>query len=211
MLICTVSLTLQEAMDVTVHNQYPDIELMSPVYFCNHEICHEYSVERTDVGDTMKIGFRFDIGLNEHGGILMCEVQRKGNKKSDHQSNTDTTSIEAVEDASKMMQLLVAWKFYRPRKYRIRIVLVEHCNELVLNEEKLAKLYDKIYNIPSEVYKWILKYDSIYKSTWLMRDNTVLEAVNETIREKGFELKITISKGVRNLDAMKPFWMDSTR
>jgi hypothetical protein len=111
-LMCITSLTLHEVMNVTVHNQYSDIELASPVYFCNCGTYNEYPIERTSNGITMKIGFRF--GLDKlPGGILMYELQRKGNTKSDHRSRgnakslrpprTDITSTNAVEDTSKMM------------------------------------------------------------------------------------------------------------
>jgi hypothetical protein len=199
-------------MDVTVYNQYPDIELVSPVCFCNRRKHYEYHVERMDIGTMMKVGFRFEFNKLS-GGILVYKVQKKENTKYDYQHNTDITPTEAVEDISKMMRLLVVWKGDNHWRLERRILLVEHDNELVLNEDKLAKLYDKIYNMPLEVYNWTRKYDSdgIYKSTWLMYDDIVLEAADEVIYERGYELKITISKGDRNLDAMKPMWIDSTR
>jgi hypothetical protein len=209
----TVSLTLHTTMDVTVHNRYPDIELVSPICFYNHEKRYECLIEKTGVGTMMKTSFR--IEMNElSGGILAYKVQRKGNTKSDCQPNTDTTSTEAIEDASKIMRLLVTWKENDSRDLIIRMLLVEHDNELVLNEDKLEQLYNKVNDIPSELYNWILKYDDddgIYKSTWLMCDNTVLKAACELIYEKGRELKVIISEGVRNLDDMKPLWVDSTR
>jgi hypothetical protein len=197
-------------MDVTIYNQYPDIELISPIYFCNHGKRYEYLIERTDGSTMMKTSFRIEFD-KLYSSILVYEVQRKENTRSDYQLNADTTSTEAVEDTSKMMRLLVAWKEDDSRKLITRILLVEHDNELVLNEDRLTQLYDKIYNMPNEVYDWILKYDDIYKSTWLVYDNMVLEAANEIIYEKGCELKITISEGARNLDSMKPFWIDSER
>jgi hypothetical protein len=211
MLMCIVSLALHMTMDVTVHNRCPDIELVSPVYSCDHEKHCEYLIEGTDVDTMMKIGFRYGIDQDEHGGILAYEMRRKGNTKSSHQFSTDTTSTRAVEDTSKIIQLLVAWKFERSWEFSARIVLVEHDSALVLNEGGLAQLYDKVHAIPSKVYDWILKYDGIYKSTWLMSNNIVLEAAGEIICEEGFGLKITVSEGARNLDAVKPMWIDSKR
>jgi hypothetical protein len=76
MLICTASLTLHETMNVAIHNRSPDIELASTVYFCNRGIYNAYSVEKTDTGAMMKIGFMF--GLNKLSeGILIYEVQKK--------------------------------------------------------------------------------------------------------------------------------------
>jgi hypothetical protein len=196
----TASLTLYGVMNVTIHNQYPDIELISPVYFCNRGAYNEYPIERTDDSATMKIEFRF--GLDKlPGGILMYEVQRKEKAKSDHRSNTDTTSTEAIEYTSKMIRLLVVWKFESFRKPRVYIVLAEHDNALVLNEDKLAQLYDKINDVPS----------SHNLSGWLMCDNTALTVTYKTVMKKGHELEITISGGVKNEYTRQALWIDPER
>jgi hypothetical protein len=152
-------------MDVTVYNRYPDIELISPVYLCNCGIYHEYPIERADIGVMVKASFRFGLDQDEPEGILMYEVQRNGNANSDHQPNTDTTSTGITEDASKMMRLIVAWKINHSLKFNVRMVLVEHDNELVLDEDKLEQLHKKVNDIPSEEYDLLSKYNSIFKST----------------------------------------------
>jgi hypothetical protein len=208
-LTCTASLTLNETLDVTIRSQYSDIELASPVYFCDGRTYNEYSIERTDVGTMMRIGFRYDIG--ESGGIVMYEVQRNRNTKSDHQPSTDTTSTETVGDASKIMRLLVTWKTDYSHGSGAHIILVEHDNKLVLSEAELAQLYDRIYDLPIEVYNWTHKYGSICKSTWSMNDNTVLGAAYEIVFEKGRELKITISEGIKDEYTKSALWIDSER
>jgi hypothetical protein len=184
--------------------------LTSPVCFCDAKTYDEYSVKRTDVSAVIKIGTRFDLNQDKSEGILMCEVQRSKNTKSGCQPSVDTTSTEAVEDTSKVMRLLVTWEIEHSWRFRTRIVLVEHDNKLVLNENKLAQLYNKVNDIPSELYNWTRKYDGIYKSTWLMCDNIVLEATDEIICEKGLELKMAIS-GVEDKDAESALWIDSER
>jgi hypothetical protein len=211
MLMCTVSLTLHGTIDVTVRNQYSDIELASPAYFCNCGTCHEYPVERMDDGIMMSIGFRFDLDQDEPEGILMYEMQRKRNIKSNYQSNVDTTSIEAVDGTSKVMRFLVAWKVDRSWNFRARTILVAHDNEFVLNEDRLKQLHSKIYSIPSEVYFSLFRYDGILKSTWLIGSGTVLEATYEAIHEKGFELKITISEGNEDKYTKSVLWIGSKR
>jgi hypothetical protein len=190
-------------MDVAVHNLHPDIELISPVYFCSCEKYDEYLVKRTDVGVMMKIGFRFDLGQDRFGGILVYEVQRKGNTKSDHQPRADTTSAVVVGDTSKMMRILVAWKIEGLKEPRVYIVLVEYDSELVLNEDKLARSYDKIND-------QLLRYD-FSKSTWLVCDSIALMATCEVVWEEGFELKIIISEGVEDKNIMNPMRIDSER
>src|SRR5690606_26774778 len=121
--MCTVSLTLHGVMDVAVHNQYPDIELVSPVYFCNRGVYNEYPVERTDIGAMLKIDFSFGVDKLP-GGILMYEVQRKGNTESDHKSSSGATCSECVVDTSKTMRLLVVWTIEQFGEARAHIVLV---------------------------------------------------------------------------------------
>jgi hypothetical protein len=189
-LTSTASLILRGAMNVTVCNQYSDIELVSPVYFYNHETCHKYPVERIGDGTTIKIGFQFD---KLPGGILMCAVQSKRTTKS---------HTETIEDTSKMIQLLVVWKIENPNKPKVYAILVEH--ELVLDEDRLALLYENIDDQLSKCY-------DASKYTWLVCDNTALVATYEVVWKEGFELKTTISKGVVSPDNIKPMWIDSER
>jgi hypothetical protein len=197
MLTFTISLNLHKTMSVTVHNQYPDIELASPVCFCDGKICNEYPVKRMGNSTMMKIDFRFDLAKYESGGILMYNVQRN-NTRSDYQYSIDAISAEAVESTSKVMRLLVAWKIDRSWKSRVRIALVEHDNGLVLNEDKLAQLYDEVNDMSSD-------YNPL---GWFVRDNTILMAKYEI---EGIGLKVTISKGTKSVHIMKPMWIDLER
>jgi hypothetical protein len=200
-LIYTISLTLYKTMAVTVHNWYSNIELTSLIYFCNHGRCYEYPVGNTDAGVMMKRDFRFDLNQDECGGILMYEVQRKGNIRFDYRFSIDTISAKAIEEASKMTRLLVIWKIERFGKSKVNIMLVEYDNKLVLDEDKLARLYDKVNDIPS----------GHNPSKLLMCDNTMLAATHKVVREAGLELKITISKGVRDLDTIRSMWIGLER
>jgi hypothetical protein len=189
-------------MNTIVHNQHPDIELVSPVYFCNCGIYNEHPVKRTDAGAMMNVGFRFDLD-NLPSGILMYEVQKEGKAKSDHQPSIDIVSTQTAKDTSKMMRLLVAWKIEQFEEPRIHIVLLEHDNELVLNEDKLVQLY-KVND------QFSRRYNSS-KSTWLVSANTVLEAAYEVVQKEGIELKITISEGAKDNDTKSALWIDSER
>jgi hypothetical protein len=135
---------------------------------------------------------------------LMYKMQRKENAKPHHQSTTDTISAKAVEDASKMMRLLVAWKIERSGKSKVHIMLVEHDSELVLNEAKLAQLYNKIDDEFSRHYDFS-------RSTWLVSNNIVLETTYEVVQEEDFALQVTISKGVDDQSAIPTLWIDSER
>jgi hypothetical protein len=190
-------------MVVTICNQYPNIELISPICFCNDGTYHEYPVKRMNASTMMKIGFRLDPDQDESVGILMYKVQRKESVKFDHLPSTDITPIKTVEDTSEIMRLLVVWKIKHHDMPKIHIALVKHGNNLVLNEDKLVHLHDKIYDI-LRLYT--------YKRTWLMSDNAILAATHELVYKEDFELKITISEGIEeDWYTMAPLWIDSER
>jgi hypothetical protein len=201
MLMCIVSLTLHGVMDVTVRNQYSDIELVSPVYFCNHGSYNEYPIERTDIGAMMKIGFSF--GLDKlPGGILMYKVQRKRGVMSDRQPKADATPTEVVEDTSKTMRLLVVWEIEHFRDLRVYIVLVEHDNELEWDEDRLSELHQKRWH---SLNAWI---DST-RNNWLLDDGAVLETTIK-VMNGGHRWDIFISEG-SNDNVRRPLWIDVER
>jgi hypothetical protein len=196
MLMCAISLSLHKTMIMTIHNRYLDIELVSPLYFYNRGKYYEYPIERTCTDAMMKVGFSFDPDQDKSGGILMYKLQR--DERSDHLFNIDT---KVIEEALKMMWLLITWKIERSREPKVKIMLVEYDNGFVMNEDKLAQLYDKTDVISS----------SHYKSKWLVCDDTALEITYEIVQKVGIELKIDISKGFRDQDTIKSKWIDSER
>jgi hypothetical protein len=157
-------------MIMTVYNQYSGIELASPIYFCNHEKHYEYPVERTRAGSVMRTEFRFDPDQDEPGGILVCKVRRKSNATSDRQTSVDTIYARVIEEAANMMLLLVTWKIEHLDEPKVNIILVEYDNELVLNEDKLAQLYDKNNVIP-------FKCNRFRGTTWLMCGDAKIKRV----------------------------------
>jgi hypothetical protein len=188
MLMCTVSLTIHKTMAMTVHNQHPDVELISPVYFCNRENRYEYHVEKENDGAVLKIDLGFD--LYEPGGILM-QVQR--NAMSNHQYG------KVIEEALKIMQLLVTWKAERFGEPKANIMLIEYDDRLAQHEDRLVQLCNK--DIPF----------SHSSSKWLMCDNTVLKVAYEASQKEGLELKIDISQEDEDEYIIRSMWIDSTR
>jgi hypothetical protein len=191
-------------MVMTVHNRYSDIELVSPVYFCNGGIYYEYPVKKTYASAVMKIGFSFDPDQDEFRGILMYEMRRKGNTRSNHQSSTDTIYTKVIEEASKMMRLLVTWKIERSGEPKVNIILAEYDSMFAISEDKLAYLYDKIND------QFARRYSSL-GYTWLMYDNTMWVVTYEIVQKAAFELKITISEGARNQVTLRPICIEPER
>jgi hypothetical protein len=181
-------------MMMTISNRHSDIELVSPVYFCAGGTHYAYPVEQKDKGVAMKFDFRFDPDQDESGGILMYEIQRKENAKSNQPS-------KIIEEAPKTIRLLVIWKTKHLKEPKLSVILVEYDNKLVLNENKLAQLYEKFNDIPA----------NYYRNTWLMWDNITLDESRKLLWHTSFELEIIISKGFRGSDIIRPMWIDSER
>jgi hypothetical protein len=196
MLMHNASLIFPGTMVMTVHNQYPDIELVSPMYFFNRCIYNEYPLERTDTGAIMKIEFRYDLDQDKPRGILMYKAQRK--TRSNHRASID----KLIEDALETMRLLVTWKIECSGELKVNIMLVEYGDEIVLNEDKLAQLYEKVNDIPSSY---------ISRHTWLMYDNTVLMVVHKVVQKVILELDITIFEEPSSIDIIRPMWIDLSR
>jgi hypothetical protein len=201
MLMYIISLTIHKTMVMTVRNQYPDMKLVSPICFCNRGKCYKYRVKRTNTDVVLNFDLKFDFDQDTLEGILMYEIQRKRNRRSDHQSSINTAYAKVIEEASKMTRLLVAWKIDRSGGSKVRIILVECDDKLVLNEDKLAQLYKRVNDIPSG-------YHAI---TWLMCDNTVLETTYEIEQKTGIELEITISEGDKDENTKSALWIDPER
>jgi hypothetical protein len=212
-----ISFNFQRTMDVTVYHQCSDIELVSPVYFCNDGSYHEYPIERTDHGTVTKIGFRFDPNRNSSGSILMYKVQRKVNTRSDHQSSIDVIYTNVIEETLKMIRLLVIWKVEYLKKPEVKAMLVEYDNKLVLNEDELVQLYNNAVNMS-------FNYDTSYylgrenhilnKYTALVCDHAALKVVYDEEWKDGLELKINISGveyNARDIHIIKLMWIDPKR
>jgi Zn finger protein HypA/HybF involved in hydrogenase expression len=48
---------VKEALNITIHNQYPSSELISPVYFSTGTTCHVSPSQKTNTGTTMEASF----------------------------------------------------------------------------------------------------------------------------------------------------------
>jgi hypothetical protein len=83
----------------------------------------------------------------------MYKIRRKENIGSDHQSSINTIYATVIEEASKMTRLLVFWKAKHHKEPETNVMLVEYDNELVLNEDKLAQLYENINDVPYDYHK----------------------------------------------------------
>lgn len=152
-------------------------------------------------GVVTKLDFRFDTVQDEFSGILMYEIRKKGNIRFNHQSGTDSISTKVIEKTLKMMRLLVTWKIKYSGQPKVNIMLVDYDNKLILDEDKLVKLYNKVNGIPAD-----------HNSSGCVRllcDDIMLEVTPKVVWESGLKLDITASTILRDPDIIKPMRIES--
>jgi hypothetical protein len=180
---------LQLPISLNIHNQCKDINLTSPVYFIHGGRWHGAPDQKIGVNAVMRNRIEFDSGRDILDGILTYKIQRQ-----------HTESDKIVQDESKYIQLLVAWHIEHTKESHVRVLLVEHDNEL--DENNLRELYQKYWH-PLET-----RIDS-NKNRWILNDITVLETTVRAMNG-GYRWDISISeRKKKNIE--RPLWIDTSR
>jgi hypothetical protein len=191
LLIYIASLAIQSAIDMTINNQYSNIELTFSTYFIKDAIYHMQFPQKIDFKHGVKVNFITSIDQDTFGGALLYHLQRKSNNESDDRSDKDT-SISA--------QLLVIWG-HKFDEFYSHVWLIEHKSTLDWDKDKLKSLHN-VYNS-----QYIL-YDT--EKEWFLNDNTALKTKCETSRG-GLEVNITISEETDPICRGNSLWIDSKR
>jgi hypothetical protein len=174
-----------------IRNQFPGIELISPMYAGDGVTRHLPLDQSVDVGSTTQAGFDIDLIQGEPIGILMYELK---NKKQ--------LNKEAIysQDETTLAQLYVVWKVNNYKEFCVFSDMIEHDKGRIWDKNKLIKLAMryKTSNIHTPVRK-----------TYLIRDNTVLmKIVNATREEECHKLEMTIIEGSIDEYTRRPEYID---
>jgi hypothetical protein len=173
-----------------IRNQFPGIELASPMYVSRGTTCYLSPDQKVDIGSTTHVGFNID---SNHGstGTLMYKLQRK--------SEEVTSSEEAT-----CIQFVITWEFDIYGDLFIALDLIEHDKNHVWNSDKLMRL--------EEHYKLVNTQHDFIEKTWFMHDNRVLmTSLNITCEEECCKLEMTISEGSINDTTQKPKYIGLNR
>jgi hypothetical protein len=188
----------KETLRITIHNQYPGLELISPVYFSSDTPCHISPSQQTDAGTIMKASFGRYSKQEEFRGILLYKLQKKHTAKSDNQSDNSMTSIENTKTS---LYFLVLWDVgYDDHVFRV--CLVEY--DRTLDGDDLWRLHYK--------YEYVIR--NYYKSrtiTWSMYDGAVMETRFDKTYRSDYKLDIVISEGTKKYIVEKPIRIDLKR
>jgi hypothetical protein len=181
---------------LVIHNQFPDIELASPLCCGDGATCCLSSDHRVNAGSTMEAVFNFDTDQHVSIGALMYKLQKSITDQSDEE-------VISSEDETTCIQLVVILDVCDSGE-TLYSFLIEHDKDHIWNRVELMKLA-KYYEM------FDMHYDSD-EETWLMHDNTVLmESLNIIYEEECYKLELTISKGNINKNTRRPLYFDVDR
>jgi hypothetical protein len=129
-----ISFDVEKVLNITIHNIYPGLELMSPLYCSNDTTCHLSPNQQTDIGTIMKASFRIDPKQKDFKGALLYKLQRKYVNRDD---NLPSSSTASIKNTVANVYLLVIWDV-KNHSHRFCACLIECTNDFIWDEDKLC-------------------------------------------------------------------------
>jgi hypothetical protein len=194
------SFDIKKELNITIHNQHPDLELTSLVYCSNGTTCHVSPNQKIDAGTAMEASFGIRLERYDFKGALLYKLQRKYINRTDNQPNT---SVVFISNTTTNIYFLVAW-VVENYKHRFCICLIGCTDDLAWDEDKLWALY----------WDSNKKFNECYESntiTWLIYEDTVVKTRHDITYGANYELDVTISEGVGKYKMLEPIQIDPER
>jgi hypothetical protein len=190
----------KDALNITIHNLHPDLELTSPVYFSNGTVCHVLPSQQVDGCNTTETIFGIDPKQKDFKGALLYKLQKKHATRTDNYSNNGTSS---VKDMKTNIYLLMVWDIEN-YNHGFHVCLIECTDDFTWDEDKLLALYEE-YND-----QFCVDY-AFNMVTWLIHGDTVLKIRRDVIYGSDYKLDIIISKGTGKYNMENPIQIDLKR
>jgi hypothetical protein len=186
---------------MTIHNQYPGLELVSPVYFSSGTIYHTPLSQKTDTDNTIEARFGIGSKQEDFRCAVLYKLQRRRTIRMD---NYPSNGITSINDTATNVYLLVVWNA-KDNLYESSFMhLIECSDDFTWDEDKLWALYCD-YN---HQVNWDYESNIV---TWLMNDNTVLKTRLDVTYGSDYKLDIVISEGTAKYDMKEPIYIDAKR
>jgi hypothetical protein len=189
----------KEALNITIRNLYPGLELMSPVYFSNGTTCHVSHSQQTDTSNPIEASFGIDSRQGDFKAVLLYKLQRKYITKTDDRSGSSIASIENTN-----IYLLVVWNVENERDEFYACLIECPADDFTWNEDKLWALHRQ-YN---DQFLKNYKYKTI---SWLMYGDTVIETRCSATYGLDYKLDIAISEETGKYNMDEPIQIDPKR
>jgi hypothetical protein len=196
--MCIVSFT-REALNITIHNQYPGLELTSPVYYSNGTTCYVPPSQQIDTGSIMEARFGIDAKQGGLNGALLYKLQRKYTTKTGKQSNSNTASIK---NTATNLYLFVAWNENYCNTFRTYVI--ECPEEVTMDEDKLWSFYWD----GTDAFRDAIE---LFVTTWLIDDSAVMKIRCYLTYGSDYRLDIVISEGTGKYSTNMPMKLDPRR
>jgi hypothetical protein len=193
----------KETLNIIIHNQYPGLELTSPVYCSNGTTCHALPSQQIDTGNTMEASFGINSRYGYFNGILLYKLQRKHTTKTGNHPNNSTASIG---DTATNIYLLVLCNIFNIDDYGndYYACLLECADDFTWDEDKLWALYHQYLGRIHANYRYIV-------TLWLMNDGAVIKTGLDITYGSDYKFNIFISKGTGKYHMEKPMRIDLER
>jgi hypothetical protein len=183
----------KEALDITIYNLYPDLELVSPIYCGNGTTFHVSPIQQTDTGNTMEASFGIYPKQENVKGAFLYKLKGKHTDRTGNQLNSSTALIE---DTATSVYLLVVWDitYY---SHKICACVIECADDFTWDEDKLWALCHQ-------------SSDQFYKQcnrriiTWLIHGDAVIKIRREVVYGSDYKLNIILSEGTGKYDMKEP-------
>jgi hypothetical protein len=196
--MCIVSF-YKKVLNIAIHNQYPSLELVSPVYCSIGTVYCVPPNQQVDTGTMTEASFRRRPNSYFFKGALLYKLQRKHANRTDNQPNTSTTSIK---DTATSIYLLVSWHY--KYSHKLYVCLIECTNDFTWDEDKLWVLHRKYFF----EFHWQRKPIIM---TWLIYGDAVMKTKLDITYEPDFKLDIIISEGAEKYNTKDPISIDTER
>jgi hypothetical protein len=197
--MCTVSFD-KEALNITVRNQYPGLELILPVCFSTGTTCYVASSQQANDGNILEASFGIDPTRSYFKSALLYKLQRKYVTKTDNKLRNGTASIE---DTETNICLLVIW-IDDDEHHNCHVCLIEYANDFTWDEDKLWALCNEYSEQLHEKYR----SDIII---WSTHDGTAMKTKLDVTYESDYKLDIIISEGPKKYSMKETMKIDPER
>jgi hypothetical protein len=164
--------------------------MIPSVYFIHRGKWHVMPDQEIYIDAVMKSHIEFDSGHDILEGALVYRIQRRQHTKSD----------KLIQEESKRIQLLVAWRVEHTEGLDVRALLVEH--DKGLDEDKLRRLHQKYWRLLKARINPI-------RSSWMLDDATVLTTTIDAMNG-GHRWDIFIFEEEED-SIERPLWINATK
>jgi hypothetical protein len=188
----------KEALNITIYNLYPGLELTTPVYYSNGTICDVSPSQQTDTGTIIEACFGIGFKQKDFKSALLYRLQRKYVTKTDNLSNIFNVF---TKDAAMYLLIICDIQDY---DHRFRVCLIECTNGINWDEDMLWALYWEYNNQFNE-------FCDSNIITWLIHGNAAIETRFDVIYEQEYKLGVVLSEETTKYFMEEPIKIDPKR